>query len=95
MTLTKCDICGKKFTEEDENEGYGIYQECCYGSKYDGSFIHIDMCTECFDKLIDNALENVLDKDECVREVDFDIEDYSEIFDDEDIDHGYYNEEEE
>lgn len=68
MTVTRCDICGKEFNEYDLYEDCGIHHTCGYGSKHDGHEIKIDMCIECFDKLIDNALENVIDKDACVNE---------------------------
>lgn len=52
-----CDMCGKKFTEFDIQEGFGIHHRYIgYGSKFDESSIDIDLCCECFDKVMEKYI---------------------------------------
>lgn len=51
----KCNMCGKAMDEYDLNNGSTIYQRLCYGSKYDGENIAIDLCCNCIDALIDSC----------------------------------------
>ncbi len=46
-------MCGKKFDTWDEQENFGIHSIPGYGSKYDGDRIELDLCCECFDKVMD------------------------------------------
>lgn len=57
MKIYKCDLCGKEFDEFDKQEGFGLhYDSIGYGSKYDGETIDVDMCCDCFDKMIDDYI---------------------------------------
>lgn len=57
MEITKyCNICGIKLDEYDSHANYSIHKKIGYGSKYDGSFMHLNICIECMDKLIDKCV---------------------------------------
>jgi len=56
--LTRCNVCGK--TVEQVFEGLmpiSIHDRVGYGSKHDGSMLDLDICSDCFDKLIDSFVE--------------------------------------
>ena len=58
MIIHKCDLCGKFLNEYDEQENFGFhYNNIGYGSKYDGCNINIDMCCECFDKMMKDYIQ--------------------------------------
>ena len=58
MIIHKCDLCGKFLNEYDEQENFGLhYNNIGYGSKYDGCNINIDMCCECFDKMMKDYIQ--------------------------------------
>ena len=58
MKIHKCDLCGKFFNTLDEQEHFGLhYHNVGYGSKYDGCHIDIDMCCDCFDKMMTEYIE--------------------------------------
>lgn len=40
----------------DEQEDFSLYRHIGYGSKYDGDTIQLDMCCDCFDKLMDSLI---------------------------------------
>lgn len=50
-----CNVCGKKFDFWDTQENYNIHTYCGYGSKFDGETIDLDICCECFDKLVESC----------------------------------------
>ena len=50
---TICNICGKEFSDYDEQEQIGLHSQIGYGSKHDGDTIDLDICCDCFDILID------------------------------------------
>lgn len=50
---TICDMCGKEFDMWDKQESRCFYDQFGYGSKYDGDNINLDLCCNCFDKVID------------------------------------------
>lgn len=50
-----CNICGKEFDEFDQNNGCVFLSRMCYGSKYDGKSIVLDMCVDCADNLIESC----------------------------------------
>ena len=54
VPILKCDICGKELDIYDI--GNEISNGFNYGSKYDGNFIDIELCTNCYDKIIDKIL---------------------------------------
>ena len=80
MKIHKCDLCGKFFNAFDEQEHFGLhYHNVGYGSKYDRCHIDIDMCCDCFDKLMTEYIERKLKfKDSAVR--DCDAEQMEEFF---------------
>lgn len=49
-------MCGKQFDIWDEQENFGIHHLVGYGSKYDGERIEMDLCCDCFDKIIDTLI---------------------------------------
>lgn len=55
MNKTFCNVCGKEFDEYDYNAGNALFRKAHYGSKYDGQFIVLDMCLDCFDNLIESC----------------------------------------
>lgn len=54
MIIIKCDMCGKKFDDWDEESSLTIDRCMGYGSRRDGEHVHIDICANCFDKLLDD-----------------------------------------
>lgn len=69
MRIHKCDLCGKFFNAYDEEEKFGLqYNNVGYGSRYDGCHIDIDMCCDCFDKMMTEYIEPKLKfKDTAIR----------------------------
>lgn len=58
MKIFKCDFCGKELTDLDIQDGFGFhYQHISYGSQYDGENIDIDLCCDCFDKMMREYVE--------------------------------------
>jgi len=51
-----CDICGCKFDDFDLQENHHHSYHFGYPSKFDLMDIEFDVCTECFDKMIDAIL---------------------------------------
>lgn len=51
-----CNICGKDFDLFDEQENFSIHRSVGYGSEFDGSNIDLDMCCDCFDKLMNTYI---------------------------------------
>lgn len=58
MKKTFCNICGKEFDEYDENNAFYIWSHPQYGSKFDGELVTVDMCVDCFDKLVESCAVN-------------------------------------
>ena len=56
MLKRVCNVCGKDFDMWDEQEEFGLHYCVGYGSKYDGETINVDLCCECFDKLMDSYI---------------------------------------
>lgn len=50
-----CNKCGKKMDEYDIQERLAVYQQLGYGSKFDGERVEIDLCCECFDRIIEEC----------------------------------------
>lgn len=58
MKIFKCDFCGKELDELDTQEGFGFHHpHIGYGSQYDGESIDIDLCCDCFDKMMEEYVE--------------------------------------
>lgn len=52
-----CNVCGKEFDVFDKQENFNIHTgEIGYGSRYDGDSINLDMCCDCFDKLMEDLI---------------------------------------
>lgn len=52
-----CNVCGKEFDLYDRQEKFGIHTGVIgYGSKYDGGEISLDMCCDCFDRLMEDLI---------------------------------------
>lgn len=49
----KCNMCGKTMDTYDRNLDMSFGRSIGYGSKYDGEIFDIDLCCDCFDKLVD------------------------------------------
>lgn len=49
-------MCGKDFDEWDTQEGFGFHCHVGYGSGFDGSIINMDMCCDCFDRLMNEYI---------------------------------------
>jgi hypothetical protein len=53
-----CNVCGKPIDQICEDQAVvSIHNRIGYGSKYDGDEIDLDICCDCFDKLIDDFTE--------------------------------------
>lgn len=48
-----CNCCGKEIGGADLCGAISIAQMLGYGSKYDGAYVEIDICPDCFDRFID------------------------------------------
>lgn len=59
-----CNVCGKKFDFWDTQENYNIFTHCGYGSKHDGEIVDLDICCDCFDKMIDSCVVSPILRDE-------------------------------
>lgn len=55
MVKKYCNCCGKEYDYWDYNEDISIHRYVGYGSKYDGDEILINICCECFDKLVESC----------------------------------------
>lgn len=53
-----CNCCGKEMDEMDKCGVTSISRILGYGSKYDGAYVEIDICADCFDKLIESMKIN-------------------------------------
>jgi len=49
-------MCGKDFDEFDTQEDFSLHRYVGYGSWFDGSYIYLDLCCDCFDKLINDYI---------------------------------------
>lgn len=53
LHLDKCSMCGNEFDIWDEQENFRFEHKVGYGSVHDGEYIKINLCCDCFDKVID------------------------------------------
>lgn len=56
MRKRVCNMCGKDFDIWDNQEDFALYRNIGYGSKYDEHKIELDLCCNCFDKLVDEYI---------------------------------------
>lgn len=47
-----CNICGKELDFFDRQANLTIHKRLGYGSVHDGSSVHLKLCCDCFDKLV-------------------------------------------
>lgn len=52
----QCNICGKTFDIWDAQENFSIDRMLGYGTKYDGDELHLDICCDCMEKIIDGCM---------------------------------------
>lgn len=53
--LTRCNVCGNTVEQVFENQMLiSIHERIGYESEHDGSMLDLDICSDCFDKLIDS-----------------------------------------
>ena len=53
-----CNVCGKPIDQICEDQAViSIHNSIGYGSKHDGNEMDLDICCDCFDKLIDGFTE--------------------------------------
>lgn len=50
-----CNMCGKMLDIWDEQEEFSLDKNIGYGSKYDGLNMHLNLCTDCMDKIIEGC----------------------------------------
>ena len=53
-----CTMCGKKFDVWDEQQNFVVDREIGYGSKYDYHHIQMNLCCDCFDRVVDYIVDN-------------------------------------
>ena len=51
----KCSLCGKPLTPVDLSQRFEIHRVVGYGSAYDMAEIHLRMCCDCFDAMVDGC----------------------------------------
>lgn len=51
--MKKCTMCGKEFDMWDEQENFCFEHNVGYGSKYDMEKVNVNLCCDCFDKVMD------------------------------------------
>lgn len=54
--VKRCNHCGKPLDEWDLQEDFKIHTAVGYGSKYDLSKVELQLCCDCFDKLVDECV---------------------------------------
>lgn len=47
-----CNYCGKELDVFDLQQDFFIHTRIGYGSIYDGDFVRLQLCCDCFDKLV-------------------------------------------
>ena len=86
-----CNMCGKVFDDFDEQEDRSFHDYIGYGSKFDLHRIDLDMCCDCFDKLLEEYIlpkakfnpikgeevrfENEVEREKCCEKCDQHTED--------------------
>lgn len=58
MTQDKrtCNLCGKELDIWDKQEDFSLHRHLGYGTKYDESYLDIQICCDCMEKLIDDCV---------------------------------------
>lgn len=50
-----CNMCGKELDIWDKQEDFSIHRHLGYGTKYDESYLDIQICCDCMEKFIDDC----------------------------------------
>ena len=50
-----CNHCGKELDFFDLQNDFSIHKRIGYGSVHDGDDVHMHLCSECFDKLVEGC----------------------------------------
>ena len=50
-----CNHCGKELDFFDLQNDFSIHRRIGYGSVHDGDDVHIRLCSECFDELVEDC----------------------------------------
>lgn len=50
-----CNHCGKELDFFDLQNDFSIHKRIGYGSVYDGDDVHMRLCSECFDELVEDC----------------------------------------
>ncbi len=54
-----CNCCGKKLGIFDRQQNFNIHKYLIgYGSAHDGYGVHLQLCCDCFDKLVEQCKVN-------------------------------------
>lgn len=53
---TLCNMCGKELDEFDLQEKFGHHDTIGYGSKHDEEVCDLDLCGECWDRVMDDLI---------------------------------------
>ena len=64
VRMTICNKCGRVIDIDERFPGLSYEGKAGYGSKYDDEMIHLDLCSDCFDWLIDICLIPPIDEDD-------------------------------
>lgn len=62
--IVRCNKCGKILDEWDIHSDYSIHRHIGYGSRYDGEKVHLRLCCECMDYLIEQCAFSPLEDDQ-------------------------------
>ena len=52
----KCNFCGKEFDMWDKQENFGFNYMVGYGSRFDETELKLDLCCDCFDKMMEEYI---------------------------------------
>lgn len=61
--MEKCNLCGQDLDFWDKQLNFSVDRSIGYGSKHDGDRIHIKLCCQCLDKVIDKCKITPLKED--------------------------------
>ncbi len=50
-----CNCCGKTLDSCDMEQDFTIHKRIGYGSIYDGYLVDFQICSECFDKMVEQC----------------------------------------
>lgn len=50
-----CNLCGKELDFFDLQNDFSIHRKIGYGSVHDGDDVHLRLCSDCFDGLVDEC----------------------------------------